>query len=499
MDDHTSITEMTLAPVGPPIGPIPPIAKVTGAISSVMREIGPVEKSGFNQFHNYKYPKMEDILQALVPLMGKNGIVVFQSEVERETIEDGTVLAVRYEFMIAHESGEIWPWRILQTGVSKCRDSRGGYDDKAANKAHTAARKYFLMSLFQIPTGEIHDADRGDNDGDTPGRKPASRSPAKEAPAKEPATKGDEAEPQEILGRGAKDWHRLFLAAVKTAIGPQWLMGLQAVNTDKLDKLKTADKKLYDDAMAAVAKRLEQLEAEASTVRPTQSAGASSEASAPASADGQSAADTSTSSTSAPADEPPSPGSAPSPTSAPRAAAPSMNTASPRTAPPDAGPVADAPAPRPDAIVKTIQPPPVSAILERIERFAAGMATMDEIVEYSNTTIEPLIHEWSQEDKAKARAIVNQNIKRIQGVVEPTPEPEAEPDLDLGLETFDTNRWLSEMKAKIVGATRESIVLIRDRDLIPNQATVSTENPAGWEALKEVFRQRAAELGMLKR
>jgi hypothetical protein len=32
------------------------------------------------------------------------------------------------------------------------------------NKCHTAARKYFLLALFQIPTGEEDDADQGEND-----------------------------------------------------------------------------------------------------------------------------------------------------------------------------------------------------------------------------------------------------------------------------------------------------------------------------------------------
>ena len=61
-------------------------------------------------------------------------------------------------------SGETWPQPLRQTGVSTCRNSKGGWDDKSLNKCHTAARKYFLLSLFQIPTGEEADADFGEND-----------------------------------------------------------------------------------------------------------------------------------------------------------------------------------------------------------------------------------------------------------------------------------------------------------------------------------------------
>jgi hypothetical protein len=61
-------------------------------------------------------------------------------------------------------SGETWPQPLRQTGVSTCRNSKGGWDDKSLNKCHTAARKYFLLALFQIPTGEEEDADLGENE-----------------------------------------------------------------------------------------------------------------------------------------------------------------------------------------------------------------------------------------------------------------------------------------------------------------------------------------------
>ncbi len=39
-----------------------------------------------------------------------------------------------------------------------------GVGHKSLNKCHTAARKYFLLALFQIPTGEEADADQGENE-----------------------------------------------------------------------------------------------------------------------------------------------------------------------------------------------------------------------------------------------------------------------------------------------------------------------------------------------
>ncbi len=95
-------------------------------------------------------------------MLGRHGIVIFQSETGRAMFDDDNVIAVEYAFTVAHASGETWPHALRQTGVSTCRNSKGGWDDKSLNKCHTAARKYFLLSLFQIPTGEEDDADQGD-------------------------------------------------------------------------------------------------------------------------------------------------------------------------------------------------------------------------------------------------------------------------------------------------------------------------------------------------
>jgi ERF superfamily len=121
-----------------------------------------VARRGENEFHGYRYATMGDILKEITPLLGRHGIVIFQSETGRAMFDDDNVIAVEYAFTVAHASGETWPHALRQTGVSTCRNSKGGWDDKSLNKCHTAARKYFLLSLFQIPTGEEDDADQGD-------------------------------------------------------------------------------------------------------------------------------------------------------------------------------------------------------------------------------------------------------------------------------------------------------------------------------------------------
>jgi hypothetical protein len=141
--------------------PVAKVGKISGAIAAVMGEIGIVAKQGTNQFHRYKYAQMQDILQQLTPLLAKHGLVIWQTERDRSWLDGDRVVQVQYSFRISHSSGEVWPEEMLQTGVCRARDSKGGFDDKAVNKCHTAARKYMLLALFQIPTGDVDDADRG--------------------------------------------------------------------------------------------------------------------------------------------------------------------------------------------------------------------------------------------------------------------------------------------------------------------------------------------------
>jgi ERF superfamily len=150
---NEAITTLQVAPSG----------GLVAAIAAVMRDVHTVAKNGQNTFHNYRYARMEDILKEVTPLLGKHGLVIFQSETGRAMFDEDNVIAVEYAFTVAHVSGEKWE-ALRQTGVSCCRASNGRWDDKSLNKCHTAARKYFLLALFQIPTGEEADADQGEND-----------------------------------------------------------------------------------------------------------------------------------------------------------------------------------------------------------------------------------------------------------------------------------------------------------------------------------------------
>lgn len=227
--------------------PVTSFGNLAGAIAAVMAEITPVEKGGWNKFQSYSYARIQDLMGVLTPLMGKHGIVVFQNEEGREMFDDGKAIAVRYRFTIVHKSGEIWPERILQTGLSSCRNTKDGFDDKSLNKCHTAARKYFLLSLFQIPTEDAEDGDdqgnaRGANGGSQPrpqGRRPVPSPSGKIAPHTIPIIDGES--PQAWASRFGG-----FVAKAETAAEiDEWY----SANINAFDKLKGRFEQIYNDAI----------------------------------------------------------------------------------------------------------------------------------------------------------------------------------------------------------------------------------------------------------
>lgn len=148
------------------------MSKIVQAISKIMNDVGSVKKEGKNTFHDYKYATAADISHKLQPLLAREGLVIFQNEAERHFVNDGAALAITYDFTLAHIEGETWPEKPKQTGMAAARNSKGGFDDKAANKCHTAARKYFTLALFQIPTGDYDDADKDEDRPETKGKGP---------------------------------------------------------------------------------------------------------------------------------------------------------------------------------------------------------------------------------------------------------------------------------------------------------------------------------------
>jgi hypothetical protein len=239
--------------------PITGVANIAKGIAGVMSEVGTIKKGGYNNFHHYHYARLEDLLEALTPLMGKHGIVLIQNEVERNIVENR--ILVTYEFSIIHTSGEMWPERPRFTGMSMGRDSKGNWDDKAINKCHSAARKYFLLSLFQVPSGDFDDSD-----GDRLGRasRPTVPGPTQVRELEKAVDEKERLEkerlPHKIAlgpGAGADQWASAYIRGIERTKNEAELKLWDTLNNDTLQKLSDEYPSIYDQIDVAVRRRLE--------------------------------------------------------------------------------------------------------------------------------------------------------------------------------------------------------------------------------------------------
>lgn len=127
-------------------------------ISQIMRECPAIEKNQRNSQQGYAYRGIDDAMNTLQNLLPKYGVFyvpeVLESHREERTTAKGgnliySVLKVRYTFYA--EDGS----HISAVVQSEGMDSA----DKSSNKAMSAACKYALFQVFNIPTKEFVDPD----------------------------------------------------------------------------------------------------------------------------------------------------------------------------------------------------------------------------------------------------------------------------------------------------------------------------------------------------
>jgi hypothetical protein len=158
---------------------------LTAAICAVMSEAQPVDKTGRHP-KGYKFGQMVDVLRELAPLMGKHGLVVFQSEIKSELNPAG-ILRCYYQFDIKHAgSGEQHTFH--RSGEMKVTGDAKGYNDKGSAAIATMVRKYALAGLFNLVIDDMPDADNSPSHYDDKPQPPA-KNPMK--PVEPPATKED--------------------------------------------------------------------------------------------------------------------------------------------------------------------------------------------------------------------------------------------------------------------------------------------------------------------
>ena len=128
------------------------------SITKIMEEVPAIGKDKVNKQQGFKFRGIDDVMNALQPLLAKNKVFIVpeileQTREERTTSKGGNLIysicKIKYKFYA--EDGT----SIEAVTIGEGMDS----GDKATNKAMAIAMKYALFQVFCIPTEEMKDPD----------------------------------------------------------------------------------------------------------------------------------------------------------------------------------------------------------------------------------------------------------------------------------------------------------------------------------------------------
>ena len=132
------------------------------SITKIMEEVPAIGKNQINAQQKFKFRGIDDVMNALQPLLAKNKVFIVpeileQTREERTPSKGGNLIysicKIRYKFYAEDGSS------IEAVTIGEGMDS----GDKATNKAMAIAMKYALFQVFCIPTEEMKGSD-----GETP-------------------------------------------------------------------------------------------------------------------------------------------------------------------------------------------------------------------------------------------------------------------------------------------------------------------------------------------
>ena len=132
--------------------------KIYAAISAAMADINPVGKDQYNQQQKFRYRGIDDVMNALYPVLSKHGLFIVPEVLdhrreERATKQGGnliySIIKMRYSMYASDGSS------VSAVVIGEGMDSA----DKSSNKAMAVAMKYALFQIFCIPTEEMANDD----------------------------------------------------------------------------------------------------------------------------------------------------------------------------------------------------------------------------------------------------------------------------------------------------------------------------------------------------
>ena len=150
------------------------VYKAINAVQADLAKEG-ITKNRKNQQQGYNFRGIDDVFNALSPLLAKHGLCILPRILTRHCDErqskNGGVMSyvtveAEFDFVCASDGSK----HVVRT-FGEAMDSA----DKATNKAMSAAYKYAAFQAFAIPT-------EGDNDADAHTPQPAPKQPPRQAP-----------------------------------------------------------------------------------------------------------------------------------------------------------------------------------------------------------------------------------------------------------------------------------------------------------------------------
>lgn len=128
------------------------------AIPAIMQELGAIGKEKRNTQQGFMYRGIDDVMNALNPLLAKYKVfvapeVLEQTREERKTSKGGLLIysICRVRFTFWANDGTNFQAVVVGEGMDS--------GDKATNKAMSVAFKYACFQVFCIPTEEMPDVD----------------------------------------------------------------------------------------------------------------------------------------------------------------------------------------------------------------------------------------------------------------------------------------------------------------------------------------------------
>jgi hypothetical protein len=135
------------------------VYQAINAVQSDLSQVGIAKNRTNTQGAGFKFRGIDDVLNALSPLLAKHGLVIIPRVISRVCTERASkaggalfYVTVEAEFdFVSAEDGSKTTARM----IGEAMDS----GDKATNKAMSAAYKYAAFQTFAIPTEGTPDAD----------------------------------------------------------------------------------------------------------------------------------------------------------------------------------------------------------------------------------------------------------------------------------------------------------------------------------------------------